>query len=319
LITLLGSAFVRPLAAMAQQAEMPVIGILHSGSRISSANLEPLRQGLAEAGYVEGRNLAVEYRWAEDRNDLFPELAAQLVRRAVSVIVPIGSPAAAAAKAATTSIPIVFLVGVDPVSFGLVDSLARPSGNLTGATNLSLEVGPKRLQLLAELLGPRPRIAVLLNPRSAATNAVAESLKSAAHSLGLDLHLAYAGGEEEFAPRFAELTHLGAAGLMISGDPFFNNQAERLGVLSLEYAIPTIFQTHAFTSAGGLISYGTSPRELYRLCGVYTARVLKGEKPADLPVQQPTKFELIINLKTAKALGLDVPAMLLARADEVIE
>jgi putative ABC transport system substrate-binding protein len=268
---------------------------------------------------VEGKNLAVEYRWAEDRNDLFPELAAQLVRRAVSVIVVVGSPAAAAAKSATSSIPIVFLVGVDPILFGLVDSLAHPGGNLTGVTNLSLEVGPKRLQLLAELLGSRRRIAVLLNPRSVATNPVAESLKSAAKTLGLDLHLAYAGAEEEFAPRFAELVQLGAGGLMISGDPYFNNLAERLGVLSLKYALPTIFRTHSFTAAGGLVSYGTSLSELYRLAGVYTGRVLKGEKPGDLPVQQPTKFQLIINLKTAKTLGLDVPPTLLARADEVIE
>jgi putative tryptophan/tyrosine transport system substrate-binding protein len=319
-ITLLGGAAAWPLAARGQQAPVAVIGVLLSGSRISSArDLQPFYQALAEAGYVEGRNLAVEYRWAEDRNDLFPELAAQLVARAVSVIVAVGSPAVAAAKAATNSIPIVFAVGVDPVLFGLVESLARPGRNLTGATNFSLEIAPKRLQLMAELLGSRRRVAVLLNARSVATDEQARSLRSAAQALGLDLHVAYASEEEELAPRFAELAQLGVAGLMIGGDPFFNSRAERLGVLSLKHALPTIYQTHMFTAAGGLISYGTSFSELYRLLGVYTGRVLKGEKPANLPVQQPAKFELIINLKTAKALGVEVPPTLLARADEVIE
>jgi len=200
-----------------------------------------------------------------------------------------------------------------------VESLAHPGGNLTGATNFSLEIAPKRLQLMAELLGSGRRIAVLLNKRSVASNEQASSLRSAAPALGLDLHLAYAGAEEELSPRFTELVQLGVAGLMIGGDPFFNSQAERLGVLSLKHALPTIFQTSMFTAAGGLISYGTSFSELYRLLGLYTGRVLKGEKPADLPVQQPAKFELIINLKTAKALGLTVPDTLLARADEVIE
>jgi putative ABC transport system substrate-binding protein len=319
-ITLLGGAAAWPLAAHAQQASMPAIGVLLSGSRVSSVrDLQPFHQALAEAGYVEGRNLAVEYRWAEDRNDLFPQLAAQLVVRAVSVIVAVGSPAVAAAKAATSSIPIVFLTGVDPVLFGLVESLARPGGTLTGATNFSLEIAPKRLQLMAELLGPRRRVAVLLNARSVATDEQARSLRSAAQALELDLHVAYAGEEEELAPRFAELVQLRVAGLMIGGDPFFNSQAERLGMLSLKHALPTIYQTQLFAAAGGLISYGTSFPELWRLLGMYTGRVLKGEKPADLPVQQPTKFELIINLKTARALGIEVPPMLLARADEVIE
>jgi putative tryptophan/tyrosine transport system substrate-binding protein len=235
------------------------------------------------------------------------------------LIVANGSPAVAAAKAATGTIPIVFFVGVDPVRFGFVQSLARPGGNLTGATNFSFETGPKRLEVLSELLGSRRRIAVLLNARQAAAVESAKSLASAAQALGLDLHLAFAGAEEEFAPRFAELVGIGAAGLMIAGDPFFQNRAAQLGALSLKHALPAIFQTREFATAGGLMSYGSSASWQYRLVGIYTGRVLKGDKPADMPVEQPSKVELIINLKTAKALGLKVPPTLLARADEVIE
>jgi putative ABC transport system substrate-binding protein len=316
-----GAAAAGPLAARAQQGAIPVIGLLHSGSpELAAQGVTAFREGLNENSFAEGRNVPIEYRWAHDRHARFPELATDLVQRGVRVIVAVGSPAVTAAKAATSSIPIVFLVGVDPVLFGFVDSLARPGGNLTGATNFSLEIGPKRLELMVELLGSRRRLAVLLNPRSVATDSAARSLKSAARALGLDLHLAYASGEDEFAPRFAELVQLGVAGLMISGDPFFNSQGERLGALSLQHSLPTIYQNSEFTAAGGLISYGSSSfREQNRLLGVYTGRILKGEKPADLPVQQPTKFELIINLKTAKALGLDIPTTLLARADEVIE
>jgi ABC-type uncharacterized transport system substrate-binding protein len=319
-ITLLGGAVAAwPLAARAQQPAMPVIGFLHSGSSTSTIQLlRSFHAGLAEGGYTEARNVSVEYRWAGDQHERFPELAADLVKRAVNVIVAVGSPAVSTVKAATTTVPVVFYVGVDPVLFGLVESLNRPGGNLTGVTNFSLEMGPKRLQLMAEFIGSR-RVAVLLNPRSVATDAAATSLRSAAQALGLDVHLTYAGGEDEFAPRFAELVQLGAAGLMISGDPFFNSQAGRLGALSLTHALPTIYQTREFTAAGGLISYGSSALEQYRLVGLYTGRILDGEKPADLPVQLPTKVELIINLKTAKALGLEVPATLLARADEVIE
>jgi putative ABC transport system substrate-binding protein len=230
-----------------------------------------------------------------------------------------GSPAVAAAKAATTTIPIVFYVGVDPVSFGLVDSLSRPGGNLTGVTNFSLETGPKRLELLADLLGSRRLVGILLNPRRARSKTELHDLRQAAHTLGLQPHVLYAGTDEEFEAVFATLTQLGAGGLAVSGDPFFNSRAELLGALSLKHALPTMYQAREFTAAGGLISYGSSFAELYRLTGVYAGRVLKGEKPADLPVQQPTKLELIINLKTAKALGLEVPPALLARADEVIE
>ena len=318
-ITLLGSAAVSwPLAARAQG--MPVIGMLLSGSHASSEHfLRAFHWGLAEGDYVERRNLAIEYRWAEDRNERFPQLAGELVQRGVSVIVAVGSPAVAAAKAATTTIPIVFYVGVDPVLFGLVDSLSRPGGNLTGVTNFSLEIGPKRLELLAELLGPRKVVGILLNPRRARSESELHDLLQAAHALGLQPHVLYAGAEKEFEAVFATLTQLGAGGLAISGDPFFNSLAEHLGALSLKHALPTMYQVREFTAAGGLISYGSSFAEQYRLTGMYTGRILKGEKPADLPVQQPTKLQLVINLKTAKLLGVDIPPTLLARADEVIE
>ena len=298
-----------------------MIGMLLSGSRASSEHiLRAFRQGLREGGYVEGRNVAVEYRWAEDRNERFPQLAAELVQRGVNVIAAVGSPAVAAAKAATATIPIVFYVGVDPVSFGLVNSLSRPGGNLTGVTNFSLETGPKRLELLAELLGRGKVVGVLLNPRRPRSEAeVIKDLLQAAQTLGLQAHVVYAGADEEFETVFAGLTRLGAGGLAISGDPFFNVRAEHLGALSLKHALPTIYQMREFSAAGGLISYGSSFPEQYRLAGAYTGRILKGEKPADLPVQQPTKLELVINLRTAKMLGVEVPPQLLARADEVIE
>jgi ABC-type uncharacterized transport system substrate-binding protein len=318
-ITLLGGAAAWPLAARAQ--DLPVIGMLLSGSRASSEHiLRAFRQGLREGGYVEGRNVAVEYRWAEDRTERFPQLAAELVQRGVNAIAAVGSPAVAAAKAATATIPIVFYVGVDPVSFGLVNSLSRPGGNLTGVTNFSLETGPKRLELLAELLGRGKVVGVLLNPRRPRSETeVIKDLLQAAQTLGLQVHVVYAGADEEFETVFAGLTRLGAGGLAISGDPFFNVRAEHLGALSLKHALPTIYQMREFSAAGGLISYGSSFPEQYRLAGAYTGRILKGEKPADLPVQQPTKLELVINLRTAKMLGVEVPPTLLATADEVIE
>jgi putative tryptophan/tyrosine transport system substrate-binding protein len=321
-ITLLGGAATSaawPLAARAQPA-MPVIGMLLSGSRASSDHtLRAFHQGLAESGYVEAGNVAVEYRWAEDRNERFPQLAAELVQRGVSAMAAIGSPAVAAAKAATTAIPIVFYVGVDPVSFGLVNSLSRPGGNLTGVTNFSLETGPKRLELLADLVGSRKIVGILLNPGRTRSEAELTDLLQAAQALGLQPHVLYAGADKEFEAVFTTLTRLGAGGLAISGDPFFNTRAALLGALSLKHALPTMYQAREFTAAGGLISYGSSFVELYRLTGVYAGRVLKGEKPAELPVQQPTRLEPIINLKTAKALGLTLPPSLIARADEVIE
>src|SRR5262245_15772264 len=319
-ITLLGGAAAWPPAAHAQQPTMPVIGMLLSGASASSIpGFQAFHRGLGEAGYAEGNNLVIEYRWAGDRSDRFSSLAADLVQRGVSVIVATGSPSAVAAKAATNRIPIVFIVGVDPVLLGLVDSLSRPGGNLTGVTNFSQEIGPKRLEFLIELLGGRRRVAVLLNPRSPAAAESARSLRSAAQVLGVELHFAYAGGEEEFSLRFVELVEIGVAGVFISGDPFFNSQATRLGELSLKYGLPTIYQTREFTAAGGLVSYGSRDAENYRLGGVYTGRILKGEKPVDLPVQQPTTVEMIISLKTAKVLGVEVPATRLALADEVIE
>ena len=319
-IGLLGGAAAWPLRARAQAPAALVIGMLLSGSRASSdRTLRAFHEGLAESGYVEARNVKVEYRWAEDRNEYFPQLASELVQRGVSVIAAIGSPAVAAAKAATATIPIVFYVGVDPVSFGLVNSLNRPGSNLTGVTNFSLETGPKRLELLADLLGSRKVVGILLNPGRTRSAAELTDLLEAAQALGFQPHVLYAGADEEFETVFATLTRLAAGGLAISGDPFFNTRAEHLGALSLKHAMPTIFQAREFTTAGGLISYGSSFAELYRLTGVYTGRVLKGEKPADLPVQQPTKLELIINLRTAKALGLDVPPSVMVRADEVIE
>ena len=320
-ITLLGGAAAAwPLAARGQQPATPVIGMLLSGSRASQdLPVRAFHQGLVESGYVEGRNVAVEYRWAEDRNERFPQLAAELVQRGVSVIAAVGSPAVAAAKAATTTIPVVFYVGVDPVSFGLVDSLSRPGGNLTGLTNFSLETGPKRLELLADLLGSRKLVGILLNPRRVISETELHDLLQAAHAVGLQPHVLYARTENEFEGVFAALTQLSAGGLAISGDPFFNSLAEELGALSLKHGLPTVFQTREFTAAGGLISYGSNVAEQYRLVGVYTGRILHGEKPADLPVQQPSKLELVINLRTAKALGLEVPPSLLARADEVIE
>jgi putative tryptophan/tyrosine transport system substrate-binding protein len=317
-----------PLGARAQQPAMPVIGFLHSGSpdlSLAAQGLTAFRKGLNETGFAEGRNVSIQYRWAEDRNERFPQLAAELVQGGVSLIAAVGSPAVAAAKAATTTIPIVFVVGVDPVSFGLVDSLSRPGANLTGVTNFSLETGPKRLELLANLLGSGKIVGILLNSRARAAwpRALSEieirDLQSAAHALGLQSHILYAGAETEFEAVFATLTQLGADGLAISGDPYFNSQAERLGALSLQHALPTIYQTREFTTAGGLISYGSSFAEPYRLAGIYTGRILQGQKSVDLPVQQPTTLELVINLKTARALGIDVPAALLARADEVIE
>jgi ABC-type uncharacterized transport system substrate-binding protein len=320
-ITLLGGAAAAwPLAAQAQRAAMPVIGFLSSEGRNDRLNLtESFHRGLSEGGYAEGRNVAIEYRFAENQYDRLPVLAADLVQRGVSVIAAMGSPAVTAAKAASTTIPIVFYVGVDPVSFGLVESLSRPGGNVTGVTNFSLEIGPKRLELLADLLGSRRIVGILFNPRRARSSTELNDLLQAANALGLQPQVLYAGAEREFEAVFANLTQLGAGGLAIMGDPLFNARAEHLGALSLNHALPTIFQGRGFTAAGGLVSYSSSFAELYQLAGAYTGRILKGERPAELPVQQPTKLELVINLKTAKTLGLEIPAALLARADEVIE
>jgi putative ABC transport system substrate-binding protein len=300
---------------------MPVIGFLSStAAQGQAARLAVFRQGLEEAGYREGQNLTIEYRWAEDQADRLPALTADLVRRQVSVIAATSGPAALAAKAATATIPIVFQLGNDPVAIGLVASLNRPGGNITGVTSLSVELGSKRLQLLHELVPTATIIAVLVNPNNAtAFETQSSDLQAAARSLGLQLHVLRASTERDLDTAFATLVQLRAGGLAIGGDAFFNNRSEQLAAMALRHGVPAIHQTREFAAVGGLMSYGGSQTESFHQAGVYTGRILKGEKPADLPVQQVTKVELVINLKTAKALGLAVPLALQAAADEVIE
>jgi putative ABC transport system substrate-binding protein len=322
-ITLLGGAAVAwPVAARAQQPAMPVIGLLASESPDPYANrVRAFRQGLDETGYVEGRNVTIEYRWAEGRNDRLPALAADLVRRQVSVIAAPGStPGALAAKAATTKIPIVFVTGADPIAAGLVQSLSRPGGNVTGVATLNVEVGPKRLQLLHEVVPAASTMALLVNPTNPTlADALVRDAQAAARPLGLQLHVLHARTAPDFDKAFASVAELRAGALVIGADIYFNSQIEQLAALTLRHAVPAIYQLRAFATAGGLMSYGGSLTDAYRLAGIYTGRILKGENPADLPVQQGTKVELFINLKTAKALGLTVPLPLLARADEVVE
>jgi putative ABC transport system substrate-binding protein len=320
-ITLVGGAAAAwPLAARGQQAAMPVIGFLGVASPdLWASRVRAFHQGLSETGTVEGRNVAIEYRWAEGRNDRFPELAADLVRRQVTVIALGGVPAALAAKSATTTIPIVFQMGADPVEAGLVASLNRPGGNITGITSLNVEIGPKRLELLHELVPTATVVALLVNPSNPVAETQARNHQAAARTLGLELHVLHASTEGDFDNVFATLAQLQARGLVIGNEGLFNARSERLAALALRHAVPTVFQFPEFAAAGGLMSYGSSGTDGFRLAGVYTGRVLKGERPADLPVQQSTKVELIINLKTAKALGLTVPLSLLGRADEVIE
>jgi putative tryptophan/tyrosine transport system substrate-binding protein len=314
-----GSAAAWPLAARAQQPTTPVIGFLGSTSADAS-RIAAFRQGLALVGYVEGRNVAVEYRWAEGRSDWLPAMVSDLVHRQVAVIAATGTPAALAAKAANTTIPIVFTTIGDPVQLDLVSSLNRPGGNATGVTQTNVEITPKRLQLLHELVPTASVMALLVNPANPTLAEInTKELQTAARTLGLELHVLNASTEGDFDGVFAKLVQLQAGGLVIGGDALFTTWTEQLAALALRHAMPTIYQSRKFAVAGGLLSYGADFTETYRLAGIYTGRVLKGDKPADLPVQQATKVELYINLKTAKALGLTVPQALLSRADDVIE
>ena len=319
-ITLLGGAAVAlPMATRAQQPAIPVIGFLNSRAPGENpAILAAFRRGLKEAGYVEGQNATIEYRWAAGQYDRLPALAADLVGRRVAAIVANG-PAVQAAKAATSTIPIVFVVGFDPLAFGLVASLSRPAGNLTGVSVLDVEVGAKRLELLHELVPTTNIIALLVNPTTPAAETIARDAQAAARALGLQLHVLHASSDRDFETVFATVAELKAGALVIGADPFFTSRSQQLAKLALDHAIPTIYEFREFAAAGGLLSYGTSIVDAYRLAGVYTSRILKGEKPSDLPVQQETKVELILNLKTAKALGITVPLPLVGRADEVIE
>lgn len=316
IVALSGVAAGWPLAARAQQAAVPVVGILNAGGR--SDSLAAFHLGLKETGYIEGQNVAIEYRSAENQYDRLPTLAADLVRRHVAVIFANG-PAAVAAKAATTTIPIVFFTALDPVALGIVASLNRPGGNVTGVTTLGVEVGPKRLELLHEMVPMATIVAALVNPNYSVAETQSKNLQAAARTLGLQIHVLHASTEREFDTVFASLVQLRAGALVISSDPFLSGQSERLAALTVRHAVPAIFQYREFVAAGGLMSYGPSNMDGYRLAGLYTGRILKGEKPSDLPVQQGTKVELFLNLKTAKALGISVPLPLSGRADEVIE
>ncbi len=307
----LGGAAIAPRALRAQQKAMPVIGVLNTGSPGPSSAaplMAAFRQGLSETGYVEGQNLAIEYRWAEGHYDRLPALAAELVGRKVDVIVSTGgAPTALAAKSATSTIPIVFRIGADAVELGLVASLARPGGNLTGVSMLIDELTPKRLELLSELVPQARVIALLVNPNNATAERIIRDVQEAARTKGLQLHVLKASSESEIDTAFASLVQLHAGALVVSADPFLSSRRERLVALASRHAVPAIYAWREFADAGGLISYGSSLTAAFRLVGTYAGKILKGAKPADLPVQQPTTFELVVNLKTAKALGLTVP------------
>jgi putative tryptophan/tyrosine transport system substrate-binding protein len=320
-ITLLGGATATwPLAAGAQQPARPVVGIVEPGSlETSRERVAAFLQGLKESGYVDGQNVIIEYRWANTQIDRQPELVADLVRRRVNVIAVFGNAGAMAAKE-TSTIPTVFYTASDPVELGLVASLNRPGGNLTGATGLGAELAPKRLELLHELIPTAKMIGLLLNPTNpTSTEPQSRDLDPAARLLGLQLHILYASAERDFDTVFATLVQQHADGLAIGADAFLSSRGEQLAALTVRHALPAIAGSREFAAAGGLMSYGGRSADQYRVVGIYAGRILNGEKPADLPVQQATKVELIINLKTAKALGLSVPQLLLGRADEVIE
>jgi putative ABC transport system substrate-binding protein len=319
-ITLLGGAAAAwPLAANAQQAVVPVIGFLSSTSAWEGAPMaDAFRRGLGDLGYAEGRNVLIDYRYAEGHYDRLSALAEVLARRPVAVIAALGTPAAPAARAVTGTIPIVFRIGVDPVELGLVESLGRPGGNLTGVVTLNVEIDPKRLEILHELIPNMKIAALLLNPANPNTEGMANSMRAAAGILGLQLQILQARSDSDFDGAFATMAERKVEGLVISSDPLFGNRNDQLAMLALRHKLPVI-TTREFAAAGGLVGYGGENSEAYRLTGVYAGRILKGARPADLPVQQLSKIELAINLKTAKTLGLTVPITLLGRADEVIE
>jgi putative tryptophan/tyrosine transport system substrate-binding protein len=321
-ITLLGGAAAWPIAARAQQAgKLPVVGLLSSRSPATDAPLiVVMREGLSETGLVEGRDFTTDYRSAEGQYERLASLAADLVHRQVTVIVAIGGEVAAlAAKTATATIPIVFVGGTDPVRNGIVTNLSRPGGNITGVSSFQSELEPKKLELLRELRPNAATIAVLVNPNITYAETLVNDIKAAGRSLGQQIDLLTASTIREIDAAFTRLVEMRADALLIATDPFFFDRAAQLVVLSTRHAIPTLYQRREFVAIGGLISYGSKTEEVYHLLGVYAGRILKGEKPGDLPIQLPTKFELVINLSTAKALGIDVPPTLLARADEVIE
>jgi putative ABC transport system substrate-binding protein len=316
----LAGAAAWPLVVRAQQSPPPVIGFLVAARPETYAPIvAAVRQGLSEAGYVEGRNLAIEYRWGEDDYDRLPALAADLVRRQVAVIIAFGPPPAKAAKAATAIIPIVFATGGDPVKDGLVASISRPGGNATGVTSLTPALGAKRLELMHELVPKATAIGMLVNPNNPISKSQFQDLQETAHAIGQQFIVLNASTEHDLDMAFSTLLERGCGGLVVSGDPFFTAQRERIVALAARHAVPTIYQWREFAIAGGLVSYGPSLTDAYRRAGVYAGRILKGDKPADLPVGQPTRFEMVLNLKTAKTLGLEVPTSILLRADEVIE
>jgi len=317
---IVGSAAARPLAAHAQQSAMPVIGFLRNTAATGyNPMVTAFVQALKEAGFVAGENVAIEYRWADNQNDRLPALAADLVRRQVTVIMAAGIPAALAAKAATTTIPIVFEIADDPVEIGLVASLNRPGGNLTGVTTLNVEMAPKRLELLHEVVPTTRSIALLVYPGNPVNERLSTDTQTAAQTLGLQLHVLHARTERDFDTVFASLVQMRVGALVINNGSLFLSRIEQLAALTVRHAVPAISAYREFTEAGGLMSYGGSLTDAYRLTGVNVSRILKGERAADLPVQQATKVELFINLKTANALGLSVPHGLLNAANEVIE
>jgi putative tryptophan/tyrosine transport system substrate-binding protein len=320
-ITLLGGAVTWPLAARAQQSAMPVVGFLNSGSAAEWVHLvAAFKEGLNELGYVEGRNVAVDYRWAQGQNDRVPALAADLAARQVAVIVTMGGMTPAlAAKAATATIPIVFIAGADPIDSGLVTSFSRPTSNVTGVNIFADVLTPKRQELLHELSPAASVVAMLVNPTAAQTESELRNVQPAADRLGQQVRILGASNDHELDAAFVTIINQRIGGLLVQPDPFFTSRRDQLVLLTTRHAIPTVFAFREFVTAGGLMSYGTSLRAAYRQLGIYAGRILKGEKPADLPVQQATAFEMVVNLRAAKALGVTIPTAILLRADEVIE